>query len=77
MPDEAPAADTLTPYDEARLRLYLRLLDAEAESANWREVVRIVLSRDPINELSLLVQSFATGAMDRHDQLCKFASPVA
>ncbi|WP_335338081.1 DNA -binding domain-containing protein [Sphingobium baderi] len=48
--DLAPTADQLTPYDEARLRLYLRLLDAEAEGADWREVARIVLKRDPARE---------------------------
>lgn len=45
--DEVPWADTLTPYDEARLILYLRLLDAEAEGADWCEVARLVLHRDP------------------------------
>lgn len=48
--DLAPTADQFTPYDEARLCLYLRLLDAEAEGADWREVARIVLKRDPARE---------------------------
>jgi hypothetical protein len=48
--DEVPWAETLTGYDEARLDLYLRLLDAEAAGADWREVSRIVLKRDPIRE---------------------------
>jgi len=39
-------ADTLTAYDEAHLLLYLRLLDAEAAKADWREVARILLNRD-------------------------------
>jgi hypothetical protein len=29
---------------------YLRLLDAEAEDADWKEVVRIVLRIDPARE---------------------------
>lgn len=45
--DEAPAGEALTAYDEATLRSYLRLLDADAEGADWREVARIVLHRDP------------------------------
>jgi len=45
--DEVPWADKMTPYDEARLILYLRLLDAEAEGADWGEVARLVLHRDP------------------------------
>jgi hypothetical protein len=48
--DHVHPADRLTPYDEARLCLYLRLLDAEAEGADWREVARIVLNRDPTGD---------------------------
>ncbi len=48
--DEVPWAETLTGYDEARMALYLRLLDAAAAGADWREVSRIVLRRDPIGE---------------------------
>lgn len=45
--NEVPWADMLTAYDEARLALYLRLLDAAAADADWRDVARIVLYRDP------------------------------
>lgn len=48
--DHAPTADQITPYDEARLCLYLRLLDAEAEGADWHEVAQIVLKRDSVRE---------------------------
>lgn len=48
--DHAPKANQLTPYDETRLCLYLRLLDAEAEGADWREVTRMILNRDPAEE---------------------------
>ncbi|HWL47935.1 MAG TPA: DUF2285 domain-containing protein [Sphingomonadaceae bacterium] len=48
--DEAPCTDRLTSYDEARLILYLRLLDAEAEGADWREVARVVLRIDATAE---------------------------
>ena len=45
--DLAPTAGVLTGYDEQHLVTYMRLLDAEAEGADWREVARIVLHRDP------------------------------
>lgn len=45
--DSAPDADVLTPYDEAHLVTYLRLLDAEAEGAEWTDVARLVLHIDP------------------------------
>lgn len=45
--DIAPAAATLTPYDEEHLITYLRLLDAERDNADWREVARLVLHIDP------------------------------
>lgn len=48
--DLAPTADTLTDYDKEHLVSYLRLLDAEAEGADWIEVVRIVLRIDPVQK---------------------------
>lgn len=45
--DDVPWADEITSYDEDHFITYLRLLDAEAEGADWREVARIVLDRDP------------------------------
>lgn len=44
---EAPWSDSITAYDEAHFVVYLRLLDAAAEGADWREVAEIVLGRDP------------------------------
>jgi hypothetical protein len=43
----APSEDGLTPYDDIHLITYLRLLDADAEGADWREVAWIVLHFDP------------------------------
>ena len=43
----APSATTLTAYDQEHLVTYLRLLDADADGADWREVARIVLHIDP------------------------------
>ena len=46
----APSAPMLTGYDEMHLVTYLRLLDAEAEGANWEEVAKVVLHMDPVGE---------------------------
>ena len=48
--DGVPSAETITPYDEQHFVTYVRLLDAAAENADWREVARIVLHRDPVAE---------------------------
>jgi hypothetical protein len=48
--ETAPDADALTRYDEEHLVTYLRLLDADAEGANWQEVARLVLHMDPSRE---------------------------
>ena len=48
--DSAPSGGVLTGYDEQHLVTYLRLLDAEAEGADWHEVARIVLHIDPAQE---------------------------
>jgi Uncharacterized conserved protein (DUF2285) len=48
--DRAPSGDILTPYDIDHLKRYLRLLDAEAEGADWKLAARIVLGMDPEQE---------------------------
>ena len=48
--DEAPREAVLTVYDRSHLVTYLRLLDAEAEGADWAEVARVVLNLDPSRE---------------------------
>ncbi|RXG85846.1 DNA -binding domain-containing protein [Bradyrhizobium zhanjiangense] len=48
--DLAPSAPELTSYDEQHAVTYMRLLDAEAGNADWREVARIVLGFDPTLE---------------------------
>ena len=48
--DTAPSGGVVTGYDEQHLMTYLRLLDAEAEGADWHEVARIVLHIDPAQE---------------------------
>jgi hypothetical protein len=48
--DSAPDDLALTPYDEQHAVTYARLLDAEADNANWQDVARIVLRIDPASE---------------------------
>jgi hypothetical protein len=47
--DKAPNSSTLTSYDEEKLLTYLRLLDAEAEGAEWDEATLLVLQIDPVH----------------------------
>lgn len=48
--DAAPIDPTLTGYDEQHVVTYMRLLAAELEGADWREVARVVLHLDPDRE---------------------------
>lgn len=45
--DRPPESDRLTAYDESHLAVYIRLLDADAEGADWREAVQIIFEFDP------------------------------
>lgn len=45
--DQPPESATLTDYDRKHLKLYIRLLDAETEGADWREAVTILFGLDP------------------------------
>lgn len=40
--DAAPTGDQLTEYDRRHIKLYMRLLDAFSDGADWREVVKIL-----------------------------------
>lgn len=48
--DMAPSDRILTGYDEQHVVTYLRLLDAEADGADWQEVANVVLRIDPARE---------------------------
>ena len=48
--DEAPNGDFLTDYDRMHVKLYCRLLDAEADGADWEEAVEILFGIDPDRE---------------------------
>jgi hypothetical protein len=45
--DEPPQAQTLTSYDREHMKLYLRLLDADRDGADWREAVQVLFGLDP------------------------------
>ena len=44
--DSPPHSDHLTDYDRHHLKTYIRLLDAAADDADWREVADLVLGLD-------------------------------
>jgi hypothetical protein len=56
--DTAPSGSVLTVYDKEHLITYLRLLDADAQRADWREVARIVLHLDPEHECDRARRAF-------------------
>ena len=48
--DQAPNSPLLTTYDKKHLPVYIRLLDAEVDGADWMEAALTVLRIDPIRE---------------------------
>ena len=48
--DLAPTARSLTGYDEQHVVTYLRLLGAEEDGADWKEIAKLVLHIDPATE---------------------------
>ncbi|CAN7697985.1 DUF2285 domain-containing protein [Mesorhizobium amorphae] len=48
--ETAPTGDELTEYDRSHVKLYMRLFDADADGADWREMVRILFGIDPTKE---------------------------
>jgi hypothetical protein len=48
--DEAPKSAVLTNYDKEHITVYLGLLDAEADGADWMEASVTVLHIDPIRD---------------------------
>lgn len=45
--DRPPSSEVLTSYDREHMKLYMRLLDAERDGADWREAVHILFGLDP------------------------------
>ena len=56
--DLAPAEPMLTPYDKEHAITYIRMLDADAEGADWRDVSRIVLHIDPDHDVQRARRAF-------------------
>jgi hypothetical protein len=56
--DLVPSDPALTGNDEQHAITYMRLLDADAEGADWREVARIVPHIDPDREPDRARQAF-------------------
>lgn len=48
--DRPPVSERVNAYDERHLVTYIRLLDADAEGADWREVVSVIFGLDPDRE---------------------------
>ncbi|MFD2251602.1 hypothetical protein FHS82_004100 [Pseudochelatococcus lubricantis] len=48
--DEAPSMLSLTEYDRQHIKLYARLLDAEADGADWREAAEVLFGICPTTE---------------------------
>jgi hypothetical protein len=56
--DLAPAEPVLTPYDHEHAVTYMRMLDADAEGADWRDVSRIVLHIDADHDVQRAKRAF-------------------
>ena len=56
--DLAPAEPMLTSYDHEHAITYMRMLDADAEGADWREVSRIVLHINPDQDVQRARRAF-------------------
>jgi hypothetical protein len=51
--DQPPVSDSLTEYDREHLKVYMRLLDAESQKADWQEVVSVLFGIDAKSEPEL------------------------
>lgn len=58
--DEPPTEDRITDYDRAHFKTYLRLLDADAEGADWEEAVEIIFGIDPRQDRDHALQVHST-----------------
>lgn len=45
--DSPPDSTELTDYDRARMKEYMRVIDAATEGADWREAVAVIFGIDP------------------------------
>ncbi|CAM5592720.1 hypothetical protein ATER59S_05320 [Aquamicrobium terrae] len=44
--DQPPESSELTDYDRAHMKEYMRVLDASADGADWREAVAVIFGLD-------------------------------
>jgi hypothetical protein len=45
--DAPPDSSVLTDYDRLHMKAYMRVLDAAADGADWREAVAVIFGLDP------------------------------
>ncbi|TIL65638.1 DNA -binding domain-containing protein [Mesorhizobium sp.] len=45
--DAPPDSTELTDYDRSHMKVYMRVLDAAADGADWREAVTVIFGLDP------------------------------
>jgi len=45
--DAPPDSEELTDYDRTHMKLYMRVFDAAADRADWREVASVIFGIDP------------------------------
>ncbi|MBU6298943.1 MAG: DUF2285 domain-containing protein [Alphaproteobacteria bacterium] len=64
--DVAPTVEALTDYDYTLLVVYIRMLDAEAAKADWREVVRVLFKIDPEKEPARALRMYDSHMMRAH-----------
>lgn len=48
--ESVPAGDDLTDYDRTHIKLYMRLLDAVSDGADWQEIVAVLFGIDAAGE---------------------------
>lgn len=58
--DQPPSGPSLTAYDKAHLKLYVRLLDADAARADWQEVAQVLFGLDARAEPQRASSVYAT-----------------
>jgi hypothetical protein len=76
--DIAPSDDMLTAYDEEHIITYLRLLDADAKGADWREVARIARMLVQTQQSQICPHRFRVGRRSTLRGVCeRILEPLA
>jgi hypothetical protein len=74
--DTAPSNSVLTVYDQEHIIAYLRLLDADADGADWRDVARKALHLDPEHEPDRARRAFDSHLSRQMDDGARLAAPA-